>query len=302
MPVKEFMTAECPGCGMQSPYRLAARDYNQGVTRTVFIYHRCPACGIVFLPSAAADLDRHYPSRYYAIPVSPQALARAAEAERWKLDFVRQFRSSGSLLDIGPAYGLFAYLAKLAGFLVEVVERDAGCCEFLRDVVGIESHESSDVVLALESRGGFDVVTLWQAIEHLPEAWKVLRTLGAKLLPGALVIVATPNPMSLQFAIFQRFWAHLDAPRHLQLIPPLVLSRQMEEVGFRCIHLTATDAGSLGWNSFGWAMSLRNLAGDNPLGRAAHFLGRVVNRVIAPYERRGLRGSCYTAVFEKAPM
>ena len=60
-----------------------------------------------------------------------------------------------------------------------------------------------------------------------------------------------------------------------------------------------TDAGSLGWNSFGWAVTLRNFFESRPLRAMAHLTVRVVNKLVAPVERRGQRGSAYTIVLRR---
>jgi 2-polyprenyl-3-methyl-5-hydroxy-6-metoxy-1,4-benzoquinol methylase len=293
------MNLACPLCQHACLPYLQASDLNRGLSPEVFDYCRCPSCGLILLRPVPDRLADFYPADYYAVPASVDQLARRAEPERYKIQTVQRFASGGRLLEIGPGYGGFAYLAKQAGFEVEGVEMDARCCRFLTGVLGVPAIQSSDVRAALGRVKPCDVIALWHVIEHLPDPWGALDAAVERLAPGGLLVLATPNPGSLQFRIFGRFWAHLDAPRHLGLIPAAVLRRRLEAAGLTHLLTTARDRGAFADNHFGWEQSLRNLCpwrwAKSLLGRAG-FLFRMA---LLPIERRGHNGSTYTAVFRK---
>jgi hypothetical protein len=245
------------------------------------------------------DLSTFYPDDYYVLPSSVEELARVAEGERYKLDIVQRFLTSGRLLEIGPAVGGFAFLAKEAGFQVETIEMDARCCDFLRDVAGVGVTRSADPRSVLERSHGYDVVALWHVLEHLPDPWETLEAAAAALSTGGVLVLAAPNPESLQFSLFKSRWTHLDAPRHLQLIPLHTLKDKALSWGLQPVFETATDQGGLGWNAFGWQMSFRNVARAAGVKKVPTIVGRVAGRVTRPIERSGLRGSTYTLVLQK---
>jgi SAM-dependent methyltransferase len=289
----------CPYCATPSGVAFLAHDENRRLSSVRFPYHRCPGCSLLFLAEIPSDLGRYYPEEYYAVPESRARLAEQAEAERWKLEMVQRYATGGRLLEVGPAYGLFAYLARQAGFDVDTIEMDERCRHFLRDVAGVRARANTDLASDVRALGTFDVIVLWQVIEHLERPWEALEALAAGLEPGGVLVIATPNPEALQARVLGRHWAHVDAPRHLALMGPTWLAARAAELGLRIEHQTTSDAGSVGWNSFGWAMSLRN-RWTAPLARRAAFLGgRVIARTLAPVERSGGRGSSYTAIFRK---
>lgn len=290
----------CPECGATAPLAYQAADYNKMMSDKTFDYYRCPRDGYIFLHPIPADLGRYYPPSYYQLPRDEGELARLGEQlQQWKLDIVLSAAKSGKLLEIGPAYGVFAYLAKRAGFEVSGIEMDARCCEYLRDVVGIDVVESSDTIAALERLPQFDVIVMWQVMEHLPDPWTMIAAAAKRLRPGGVLILDTPNPDSFQFRVLGHRWAHLDAPRHVVLIPADMLAEQAAEHGLQAELLTASNTGANGFNGFGWAFSFKNYFGDNALGNFTHFLGRVLAKLLIPIERTGWRGSTYTAVFRK---
>ncbi len=277
-----------------------AQDYNRRISDEMFEYYRCEACEFIFLNPIPMDLGRYYPTNYYEVPRSSAELAdRAEKLQQWKLDAVTRLVGAGRLLEIGPAYGLFAFLAKRAGFDVTAIEMDSRCCSFLRETVGINVVESADTVAELKKLPGFDVIVMWQVIEHLPDPWAVLTAAAERLAPNGILILDTPNPQAFQFRVLGRYWTHVDAPRHVCLIPASLLVDHLRQSGLHPVLLTATDESAIGFNGFGWAFSLKNFFSNSTAGSIVHFLGRVLAKLLIPIERTGWRGSTYTAVFRK---
>jgi SAM-dependent methyltransferase len=290
----------CPKCRTESSLAYSAADYNKKMSDVVFDYYRCPRDGIIFVDPVPDNLGHYYPEDYYAVPTTQEELARQAEdLQWWKLDTLLSVKKSGRMLEIGPAYGLFAFLAKRAGFAVTGIEMDARCCDFLRNMVGIDVVETSDTLGALEGLGQFDAIVMWQVIEHLPDPWSTLEAAAKHLAPGGVLILDTPNPAAFQFKVLGHRWAHLDAPRHVILIPEKVMTEHVGKHGLAPEVLTASNVSANGFNGFGWGFTFSNFVGDNPLGRFVNFAGRALAKVLIPIERTGWRGSTYTAIYRK---
>jgi 2-polyprenyl-3-methyl-5-hydroxy-6-metoxy-1,4-benzoquinol methylase len=291
---------KCYHCGQSALLSFTSKDYNRRITEEKFDYYRCSKCDFIFLYPLPKDLGRFYPTEYYEVPKDEEELAaRAEKLQSAKLDVLLRFATKGSLLEIGPAYGLFAFLAKRAGFEVTGIEMDSRCCDFLRSIVGITVVEGNDTLSLLGTLPKYDVIVLWQVIEHLPDPWTVLNSAAQHLVPGGVLIIDTPNPEAFQFRVFGARWTHVDAPRHVTLIPAQLLSEFAEKQGMKPIDISSNGAISRGYNSFGWAFSLKNFFRSAAAGSVAHLLGRVLNKLMIPIERIGLRGSTYTAVFKK---
>jgi len=247
------MTTLCPLCKIQSPDHFSVRDLNQDISDTLFHYYRCPSCGLIFLFPVPDDLASYYIPTYpaYQMP-SSQELEKKAMQEHYKLETVQKFATKGRLLEIGPSYGAFSYLAKKAGFDVEAIEMDASCCKYLTEVVGVGAINTNDVATSLKKLMPYDVITLWHVIEHLTDPWDILAAISSKILPGGVLVIAAPNPSALQFRIFGRYWAHVDAPRHLQLILMQVLVKHMKSLGMTLVMATTTDKASNIFSTFDW--------------------------------------------------
>lgn len=293
------MNANCPQCRRESPVHFIVGDLNRNITDEIFDYYRCPVCGVIFLWPIPTDLGKYYPNHYYHIPASLQEFAAVAELQRHKIETVTRFVSRGRLLEIGPSYGSFAYLAKQTGFEVEAIEMDEACCRFMNDVLGVHANHSTDMEAAVRDSGPYNVIALWQVIEHLPDPWSTLDLIVQRLEPGGLLVVATPNPNALQFRILGRLWAHVDAPRHLELIPSRTLVEYVQQLGLNPLLITTTDEESIRCNVFGWETSLSNFSGRRYTRAGLRLIGNTISRILAPIERAEGRGSTYTAVFRK---
>ena len=289
----------CPQCAGAIRLRFTATDVNRGISSEKFKYFLCKDCDLIFLDPLPPDLGRYYPSDYYVFPKNLDIVAELARHERYKLDFVTRYLSCGKLIEIGPATGGFCHLAKEAGFQVRAIEMDARCSKFLRDVIGIEVQNSNEEVTALDREALADVIALWHVIEHLRDPWAMIDAIAAKVNPGGIAIIATPNPHAFQFKIWGKRWTHVDAPRHVVLIPPELLVRRMQARGMELLELTTSDPGGIGWNWFGWVFSVANLTTVPWLKRLFKIIGRIARALVQIIEDQEGRGAAYTAVFRK---
>jgi 2-polyprenyl-3-methyl-5-hydroxy-6-metoxy-1,4-benzoquinol methylase len=286
--------SRCRFCNGDSEHVFDASDRNQRVSAEQFSYHRCRRCETVFLPEIPPDLGRYYPPSYYPPLPRHAELERRARAHKWRIDLVRAHVSSGRLVEVGASVGFFAHLAKAAGFEVIAIEMDPRCCAYLREVVGVKVLESDDPVTALGARDGADAITLWHVLEHVDRPAELLAAAADALVPGGVLVVATPHLGSLQFRLLGARWPHIDAPRHLALVPLATLEERTAELGLEREAVTTADpAGE--YDAFGW----QGLLPGRARGHLSHLTGRLIGLIAAPVERRDLNGSACTSVFRK---
>ena len=291
--------AICPACGDAASMLYRVGDLNRAVSDEVFKYFRCGGCRYVFMRPVPEDLARYYPSDYHTLPVDVGNVATAARLERYKIEMVTSLVRTGNLVEIGPGRGNFCYLAREAGFRVSAVEQSAACRSFLQRALGVPAYGTLEGFLAQPAERMPDVIAMWHVIEHLDDPWGFLQRAVACLRPGGIIVIATPNPDSLQLRLFGRRWVHLDAPRHVNLVPMKLLDRKLAQAGLQKRLLTTLDEGSLGWNGFGWAFSCANFFGARTTRRAARLIGRILGRLAAPFDRAQDAGAAYTAIYQK---
>jgi SAM-dependent methyltransferase len=288
----------CPLCGNRTEPAFVTRDRNRGVTDEHFAYERCTACGSYHLVNVPADLSPFYGGEYFVLPTREQ-LERVARGESYRLDFLAPHVPTGRVVEIGAGYGVFARLASGAGYDYTGIEMDARCCDYLRSELGVEAIRSDAPAAVLADLPPSDAIALWHVLEHLPDPWDVVARAAANLAPGGILVCAMPNPEALQFRLLGGRWPHVDAPRHLFLIPARELTSRARAAGLEVASVTSNDRGGRHWNVFGWQHALLRATAGGAARLAALQAGRAAAAVLAPFERRDLRGSTYTAVLRK---
>ncbi len=179
----------------------------------------------------------------------------------WKVDILKSLVKPGPLFEIGQATGEFALVAKQQGFHPRLAEMDKQCCSFLREKLEIDVIQTSNPVAILAHEDQYESICIWQAIEHIPEFWKLMEVSAARIKRGGVIVVSTPNPVSVQARILGRHWPHIDTPRHLYLIPQAWFRDFAKMHGLSVVLDTTRDEGSIGLNYYGWYLAVRNLTG-----------------------------------------
>jgi 2-polyprenyl-3-methyl-5-hydroxy-6-metoxy-1,4-benzoquinol methylase len=273
-------------------------DRNRGLSDEHFTYRRCVRCKTIFISKIPADLARYYPEDAYAIPAGRHR-ELAIAAERWRVELLTRFIEPGRLVEIGPGFGIFADAAVSAGFDVHVIDMDSHATERLGARSGITATTSDDPAKVLRTLPPSRAVVLWHSLEHLPDPAGTLTSAVENLEPGGLLALATPNPDSLQFRLLGARWLHLDAPRHLCLIPRHALLQRAHQLGLRELALTTADPTGLQCNRAGWQWAGRRPLARHEPSQAWTLFTAVLTRALRPIERHGLHGSTYTVAFEK---
>jgi SAM-dependent methyltransferase len=298
-------SAACPFCGGPGARMLDAWDRNRETTSERFAYARCRTCGTVFLLDPPEDLARYYAEDYYQFGPDGEPAWKTDDARlraaSYRVQLLRAHTAPGRLIEIGAGTGAFASAAKSAGFEVGAIEMSERCCRHLREREAIEAICSDRPLEAIASLPPARVVALWHVLEHLPRPDEVLARVAEKVQPGGVLAIAVPNPRSLQFRLLRSRWAHLDAPRHLCLIPPAALIGRGRDLGMSSVALTTEDPDGLECNFFGWVSALRRRPAVGPTPDLVSHAARAIERVLAPLERTGDRGSAMTILLRREP-
>jgi len=238
----------CPLCGGAASRWLVKNDLP---------IQRCGACDNRFLAPAdvPADLESLYSVDYFAGGIAtgyPTYQQDAPMLERNFAERVRRisrWRAPGRILDVGAAYGYFVKAAREAGWdasgveLVPEVAREAAQLAQAEIVAGD--------FLAVPLEPGFDVITMFDVIEHVREPLAWLVRARELLAPGGLLVIETGDVASAWARLLGRHWYFLDPPQHLWYFTGDGLEALLARAGFR--------APPHRWRSGRW-VSLANIA------------------------------------------
>jgi SAM-dependent methyltransferase len=91
------------------------------------------------------------------------------------------------------------------------------------------------------------VVTMWHVLEHLSQPLLALQDVARVLTPNGVLVLACPMADSWEAAVFGRYWAGYDVPRHLYAFSRQTLPRLLAKAGFEAREVPGIV---LGFNSF----------------------------------------------------
>jgi 2-polyprenyl-3-methyl-5-hydroxy-6-metoxy-1,4-benzoquinol methylase len=289
----------CRLCGAEARLAFEVGDRNRGLGSTLFRYSRCEECESVFIVDIPDDLSRYYQADGYGTGAD-HFVEEFIRREEAKVALVRRFAPTGRLVEIGPGPGMFTRAAVRAGYDVTAIEMDPRYCRYLADELGVRAINSDEPARELPSLAPIQAVVMWHVIEHLPDPWRVVVSSAESLAPSGVLAMSTPNPDSLQFRALGRYWAHLDAPRHLQLIPHATLVSKLQELGMRHVLTTTTDPVGLECNRLGWEYAVRRHPARRASSPTSMRLGKLATIALKPVEAHGLLGTAYTSLFVRS--
>lgn len=153
------------------------------------------------------------------------------------------WRSPGKILDVGCGTGHFlAAMQKYGTWEVVGIDLNPEAVAFARSVLKIEAYTGKIEDIGLPPHI-FDAVTMWDTLEHLRDPRSALLGVWRVLKPDGRLLLRVPSLDSLDACLFGRYWAGLDAPRHLVVFSQKTLKRLLEETGFMVERLWCLSGG-----------------------------------------------------------
>lgn len=198
-----------PRYELAQPDELAQTFRSSGDEILVDQLVRCRQCGLQYLtPRLRQDLILGgYEAGSDDLFVS-QAEARERTFAKC-LDLIeRAHPKRGTILDVGTAGGSFLGVAQRRGWQVLGCEPNRWLSAWGSEHYGVTIRPGTVFEMELAD-ASFDVVTLWDVLEHTPDPAAVLRECRRLLKPDGLLVVNYPDIRSLIARLMGRRWVFL---------------------------------------------------------------------------------------------
>jgi 2-polyprenyl-3-methyl-5-hydroxy-6-metoxy-1,4-benzoquinol methylase len=240
----------CPYCQSDNTeFYLSSSPFRINRNIGKFNFYHCENCGIIFLdvqalidlPITLYDKNYHCFKKYRKRSIL-DILIKYGLKKRVKL--VIKNKKSGRLLDIGCASGEFlAEFLELEkeGWELYGVEPNHNARDYAKSK-GI-NNLFSDLSEANFKDHFFDVITLWDVIEHINTPNNLFFELNRIIKINGVLVIKTPNPYSMEAKIFKEYWSGLEVPWHSFLFPKKFLETILTNHGFTNMkyHKTTQD-------------------------------------------------------------
>ena len=228
-------------------------DYATRFSDPPFRIVRCAECGLVYtLPRLpTARLVEMYQDAYWR---SPKARSFGyTDYLRERDRYLRTFRlrskvidrykpASGRVLDVGCAAGFFLKVMEEKGWETTGVDISAPMAAFARQELNLNVFSGTLEQQQFEEQS-FDVITLWDVIEHLDDARAVLASARRLLKHDGILVLETQNVESMFARFMGRRWHHYKYEEHLWHFSPKTLSSLLALEQFEVVEMSSRWAG-----------------------------------------------------------
>lgn len=192
---------------------------------------KCQNCGLIFTnPRLKPDLLR----RLYYEGEDKNYIEQ--QEERIKifqkvLKFIETFCPSGNMLDIGCAAGFLLYVAKKRHWRAKGIELNRFFADFANLKLNVDVINGNVEEIDFKSNS-FDIIVMWDALEHLTDPYLVLSKAYSWLKNDGYIFINIPNKDSIFAKILKnRCW--FMTSMHLYHFSPTTIKIFFKKVGFK---------------------------------------------------------------------
>jgi SAM-dependent methyltransferase len=234
--------SRCWVCGSNSPQivkpsnipealtsnSFSITDSHYGITAEIY---RCASCGFL----QCSDLAEVLPFYENLVDAGYEAGRHERSLQARKvLEVVQKIQPHGRLLDIGAGSGILVEQAIEMGYRAEGIEPSGWLHE-----MAVQRHLPVHLGTFPNpaTSGSFDVITLINVIEHVPNPVELLRNIAESLSPGGTAIVVTPDVGSVAAHILGWKWWHFRVA-HIGYFNKRTLLSALERAGLQPVSMS----------------------------------------------------------------
>lgn len=216
------------------PDDLACTNRGHGFHHRII---RCKVCGLIY--SNPRDDSGFLENFYRQVKDLPYDMVSAARKKTFKRTLLHlekyKYKEGMKLLDIGCYTGLFMNMARLRGWNVFGVEPSQWASN-----VGRETNKlmiaNSTIFEVNKIADKFDVITMWDVLEHLSNPCLALKICHERLLADGIIAISTMRCQGLFYSLCGSRWPWFMR-MHLYYFTIHTMTKMLEQTGFHIIHV-----------------------------------------------------------------
>lgn len=224
----QFIHVPCDLCGVD--------DHQVLFVKEGFAHVRCRGCGLVFVnPRCAAHLEAQRTGGTGAMGEEKLTSSQVRRLRK-ELQGIESYRKLNRILEVGAGRGWLLEEAGRQGWETWAVEINVEALERLRER-GIQHIVNGSAETFALPEQSFDVVRMWDVIEHLQSPKNAVANIYRALRRGGLLRLSTTNFASLSRWVNGPYWVYLNGSDHIYLFEPSSITKLLSAEGFLHIRI-----------------------------------------------------------------
>lgn len=225
----------CEVCGNDDPERFSEL-YDKGEYKII----SCDFCEFVFIPIIYRKRIDYEDYRDEEVLAEVRKGNNSLKIKRHKLRirFIRKFVKNARLFDIGAGWGHFLYTAKLSGFDTDGVEISKLMHFYAENDLGLNIRHGDFFKLEIPENH-YDVVTMWDVLEHIDEPGKAVSKVHKILKENGLFILQVPQIDSYISKKQKENWGMFSL-EHISYFSKSTMEKFLERYGFELLKIKSS--------------------------------------------------------------
>jgi len=236
-----ILRAACPLCdSTQRTYLFKKTSYTVGIPDNFF---KCDSCGFVYSESALspAGISAFYQEKYVRSNYTEYSSFSHLKIMSFKARLQNviniqkaknpNFIDTFSVLDLGCGTGISMLAAKQLGLNVTGVEVSKTAVEIANGMNVGPVHCSDLHELDHLGLGEFDLIVLFDVLDHVPDPVKVLSAAEKLLKPGGTMLIEVCDIDSLYAKLMGKYYTHVIPFEHFSYFNSSTLKALVEKCG-----------------------------------------------------------------------
>ncbi len=207
------------------------KEYKSLFVKEGFRHVMCTECGMVYVNPLLIDhLDQQRDSGTGSM--GDESLSRKQRFKLKKqLEELEKYRLLNRMAEIGPGRGWFLLEAGKTGWERWAIEVNKDALKRLEQIA-LEKIITDPAECMSLPEDHFDVIRMWDVIEHLQSPRAAVTRIFTALRPGGLLNMSTTNFNSLSRMVNGPEWVYLNGSDHIHLFDPITIKILLERIGF----------------------------------------------------------------------
>ncbi|MFA0963521.1 class I SAM-dependent methyltransferase [Roseivirga sp. BDSF3-8] len=166
---------------------------------------------------------------------------------QWKFDIIQHYTGKKTkgirLLDLGCGDGKFVHDALQRGYDARGIDLSPDRIRKGREVFGLDEERLRCMNADdFSSEDQFDVIVMWDIIEHVGSPASILQSIKKICHPRTLVFILTMSVDSITYKLFGKNWNYVNPTQHLTYFSHRTMREMLQKSGFQLMGVEMDDS------------------------------------------------------------